>query len=77
MLSSRTIRRLRKATLVIQMVSLSFFVAGMIPQALACRCCLELCRLPWFVEQGVKDQIVISVIVLVVSTGGIIWRLVN
>ena len=77
MLSSSAIRRLRKATLVLQMISLSFFVSGMISQALACRCCLELCRLPWFIEQGVKDQIAISVIVLVVSTGGIIWRLVN
>ena len=77
MLSSKTVRRLRKVTLVLQMISLSFFVSGMVSQALACRCFLELCRLPWFVEQGVKDQVAISVIVLVVSTGGIIWRVVN
>jgi len=77
MLSSSVIRRLRKATLIIQMVSLSFFVSGMISQALACRCCLELCRLPWFLQENIKDQAAISVVVLVVSTGGIIWRLVN
>lgn len=72
---SKRVRRLRRVSIIFQMMSLTFFVSGSVLPALCARMCVEACRFPWFYEQGVKDQMAISLLVLIVSLGGILWRL--